>query len=131
MDEETARKVLHLIDESIEKWKDTVYQKPNRIITCPLCLFFEPELDISDIPECSVLTDKGLILCPIFKYTGYPQCEETSFYDTSDCFPKSSYKFSPEAKIANNLMLSFLYELRLWYINQLNTQDYNNILKPF
>ena len=101
---------LQAIDESIDKWKRIVAGETMSAKDCPLC---------NEAVECNVQEffdfDGN---CPIYNYTGEQQCYGTPFYKTAHyraCCGNYAYK---QDYIQNNHMLSFLYELRLWYINQ-------------
>lgn len=133
--------LLELIDKSIEKWKGIVFhdQEDHGTDDCPLCKLFHPNniygLDTSEMGKWSC---KG---CPIEQYTGKSGCDRTPyhyFYTRGSILTiKGNYICDSHAEgsilrqlstydryqnyrkyiAAANHMLSFLYELRLWYIN--------------
>src|SRR6056297_1191655 len=91
--------ILEQIDASISIWKKRVYDKwtPKK---CPLCNLHW------DIIEQESYTDDYFCRCPIAIHSR-SDCEGTSFYETG------------RGKIQdNNKMLSYLYEVRLWFINE-------------
>lgn len=97
---------IDLIDQSIKKWQGIVFDgKPDRgPLDCPLCQQYHW------YACCG---------CPIKEYTGLSGCVNTpydNFYQITKHFTRQPL----ERIFAANLELSFLYELRLWYINRIN-----------
>lgn len=139
-------KILHLIDESIEKWRGVVFHNKidHGIDDCPLCKKYHP-INTHGLYIAEVYDRAPCLDCPIELYTGKSGCENTpyGFLCSSemlsssdgtyviDSVPSESgfKKYSDYDQYQNykkyiaaaNHMLSFLYELRYWYITkQLN-----------
>ena len=97
-------KTLKAIDESIEKWKRIVHFSgvDLRANNCSLCRMFEDCCD-----------------CPIFQYNG-TGCESAPYKIWFNYSVSTGYKFTHDKKsaILANLELSFLYEVRLFWINR-------------
>jgi len=96
-------KQLQALDASIEKWQRVVY-KGVRGLDCPLCEYNRPSKNKDKDAICKS--------CIIGIVTGEENCDSTPFYSTSEWSGIPGI-----GKIANNLMLSKLYEIRIEYIN--------------
>lgn len=116
---------LVIIDGTIDKWKDIIFRKGKDDGTdnCPLCdkFFFNDSGDVEkDICE----------YCPIHIFNHIiGGCGDTpwiNWYNSHrdvrrvDRYPMSA-RNQYEINFAN-LELSFLYELRLWWINRMNKE---------
>ena len=104
-------KQLKSLDKSIEKYKDVVYKRKYTKI-CPLCVFNEQWEKGTHFIACD--------FCIIAHYTKEQQCYNTSFYETSVyilCYQSfTNKKVTKKNRIADNHMLSELYEIRRRYI---------------
>jgi hypothetical protein len=104
-------KEMQLIDGSIKKWQNIVFNNYENRGTrdCPLCLSYHSNFNIRKT---------NCIGCPIEQFTGYSFCINTP-YDAIDLLRvKELIIHSLGFKVAANHMLSFLYQVRLFWINR-------------
>ena len=115
MNKKEYKEILKAIDGSIQKWKNIVYHGGVDAGSgnCPLCHLFYKD-------NC----EKDTLLCPIYEKTKNAFCDFTQYTNWSGptmkmIWPKIHDKTSQDAA---NHMLSFMYELRLWWMNKYQTK---------
>ena len=104
---------LNAINGSINKWKDIIYRNglDKMSDNCELCKH-----------------EESCYGCPIMMYTGRLTCENTPYHNwqqNSTFYRREKYYFIKNKQATNsaNLMLSFLYEVRLFWINIYNKEN--------
>jgi hypothetical protein len=122
--------ILDLIDSSIEKWRGVVFdgKDENGIDDCPLCKIFHPiNTRGLYIVEMTKINRQPCENCPVEIYTGAAGCDNTPYGEfcvKTDVYENGiEYMVQGEIKsirqeyiTAANHMLSFLYELRFWWL---------------
>lgn len=100
---------LNAIDGSINKWKRIVHflGQDKGCNNCSLCI----EYVDSDSIAC--------VNCPIYLYSGYDYCSNSPYMIWSEDYHDNNdgRAITREEIACANMMLSFLYEVRLFWIN--------------
>ena len=99
---------INLIDLSIKKWPEIVFE-------------LAEDGGRTDCPLCNMYWDNSCASCPIQGFTQKEDCRLTPYTNFRIMhFINDVRGTTKDRVVAANWMLSFLYEIRLWYINQVN-----------
>lgn len=114
--------VLGGIDGSISKWKCIAHDRQidYGYIDCPLCnLFNKSDTDIDKCVGCPIYDHTSEIYCSGTPYSNWTKYQHISHMAYKQPFGHMCVKDAYSQALANH-MLSFLYVVRLDYINSLN-----------